>query len=80
MNNVDHDYDILTSGIAKLLGKEAYDKPEVIKVCIHESDGVIYNPEENLIETTLCCKLCGEHYTVPSTSINPDMMNNANQI
>ena len=74
MSNVNSDYETLNSGINKLLGKEPYDKPEVVKECIHQSDGLIYDDVPNPIETILCCKICGEHYTVPSSSINLDMM------
>lgn len=76
MSNFTTDRDNLLSGINKLLGKEAYDKGEVVKECTeHQSDGFIYDSEPNPIETTLCCKICGQHYTVPSSTINLDMIN-----
>ena len=70
INNVETDYDILYSGINKILGKEEYDKPEIVKECIdHQSDGFIYDDEPNPIETTLRCKICGEHYTVTTSQL-----------
>jgi hypothetical protein len=81
VNKVESDYEQLRSGINKLLGKEEYDKPEPITECTtHQSDGFIYDDEPNPIETTLLCTVCGQHYTVPSTTINLDMINNASQV
>jgi len=79
MSKVTNDYEQFRSGIDKLLGKEEYDKPEIINECTeHQSDGHIYDDEPNPIETILRCKVCGQHYTVPSASINLEMINNAN--
>lgn len=71
MSNVVHDYEQLQGGINKLLGKESYGKPEVVKECTeHQSDGFIYDEEPNPVETILRCKVCGMHYTVASATIN----------
>ncbi len=78
MSKFDNDNEIFSKGIKQLLGQENYDPAEVIKECKHQSDGLIYDDELNPIETTLCCKLCGLHYTVPSTTIDFDMFKKIN--
>ena len=72
MSNVHKDF---LDGINKILGKESYGKPEKIRECtMHSSDGHIYDDEPNPVETTLCCSVCGQHYTVPSNMVNLDMI------
>ena len=41
MDSVDKDNEIMEQGIQKLLGKEKYDPAEIIKICVHISDGFV---------------------------------------
>ncbi len=79
MSLINDNESAMVTGIAQLLGKEEYPPGEVVKECTdHQTDGFIYDDEPNPIETTLCCKNCGIHYTVPSAGINFDIFRNAN--
>lgn len=59
---VDKDNEIMEHGIKKLLGKEKYDPAEILKVCIHISDGFVY--DDTPVFTTLQCARCGIQYDV----------------
>lgn len=60
---VDKDHELLEKGISQLLGKEQYDKPEVVpEPCKHVSDGFVY--DDTPIYMTLQCIKCGIQYDV----------------
>lgn len=59
---VDKDNEVLERGIKQLLGKEAYDAAEKLKVCVHISDGFVY--DDTPVFATLQCARCSLQYDV----------------
>jgi hypothetical protein len=76
-NKYDTDLESMGVGVDKLLGKASYGAPTPINYCSeHQSDGFIYDEEPNPVETILRCKICGVHYTAPSSTISLEMLMN----
>ncbi len=62
--SIKDEYDEMSSGVRKLLGKEEYDPGVRYIRCYHTSDGHIY--EETPYWTTHRCSTCGQYYDVDS--------------
>ena len=49
----------------KMLNKE-YAEPEIVKECVHSSDGLTYQDSDVTAYVTYRCQKCGMFYDVPT--------------